>query len=190
MKTQSNRSSGKHFTWSRKETRMSAISWKVECKLQRAEKWEDHMMTVYNNCACLKLINYSWADNMICSIFWKPMMSLMFYQIPYKKNIISSQVIKYAHISAPANWKHCVVFLSQGFCVVFDCEIISLWSDQVMVMFVNSWSMPRMWPYQVWVQHLNVSCVSGWLEVQTTSWSTDITPRFTLCFAWTPQRAN
>lgn len=72
--------------------------WNVSCKEQ--EEWEDHMMTVYNNCACLKLINYSWEDNMICSIFWKPMMSLMFYQIPYKKNIISSQVIKYAHISA------------------------------------------------------------------------------------------
>lgn len=33
-------------------------------------------------------------------------------------------------------------------------------------------------------------CVSGWLEDQTTSWSTDTTPHCTLCFVSTPQRVN
>lgn len=161
-------------------------------------------MTGNNICVCLKVINYSWGHIQVLFYFIRDVQH--FPETLDVAHILSDPLIEKHQLSYLHKLSYCTlvnllktenIMLFFSPCVVFDCEITSLgwcnyirsWSEERSV-FLNSCWMPKTGTYQVWVRHLNVPCVSGWLEGQTTSWSTDITPHFTLCFVWTPRRVN
>lgn len=92
------------------------------------------MMTAINNCIFFKLINYSWGHNQVLFYsIWDvqhfpethDVTNVLSDPLTEKQQLSSQVFVLYTRISTQ-DWKH-HVFLSQDFCVVFDCEMGSLW---------------------------------------------------------------
>lgn len=117
--------------------------------------------------------------------------------VPFHKHAVVSPQVSVLTLSASWHtWKLTRVMVKACFCGHIDLAVgVYLFhlSDGKLSknMLLDIWGL---WCWCVYFFFLNnpvvISTHSGWLEDQTTSWSTDITPHCTLCFVWIPLRAN